>query len=73
MLKLLIRKEEDYVLNFLDVEFFFDGIFVFEELKVVIYMYINYGDVNKLWSVMVLIDIEIWICGEDKMMKFYNL
>lgn len=73
MLKLLIKKEEDYVLNFLDVEFFFDGIFVFEELNVVMYIYINYGIVNKLWSVMVLIEIEIWICGEDKMMKFYNL
>lgn len=44
----------------------------FVELWIIVEIYINYGIFDKLCSVFVVNDIEIWICGDSNVMKFYN-
>lgn len=71
-LSTLYFKIEEF-LNFQDAESFFEGISVAEEPTIVTDMHTDYGVSNKLRSITALTDDEIWTCGENKMLKLYNL
>lgn len=60
-------------MNCKDVESSFEGISVTEEPTIETDMQTDYGVSNKLRSITALTDKEIWTCGENKMLKLYNL
>lgn len=58
-------------MNFIDVKFFLLDMFFIVKLWIVEKINIKYGVFKEICSVFVVNDDEIWMFGDNKMLKFY--
>lgn len=69
---IIVEEEYDYMVNFLGLEFFLVNKLLIDELRIIIDIKIEYGGLNGFCSVLCLNGENIWICGCDKIIRFFN-
>lgn len=68
----IIFDDFGYIIDLFDVVILFLERLFFDELWIIIEIKIEYVDNNELYSVLCLSDDYIWMCGNEKIMKFVS-